>query len=63
VWEGKKSLCDFGTDTFYVVSGYSFFACTFYAQSYVYTVKHSEEQGREDWFSTLYPKEQSLVWK
>jgi hypothetical protein len=33
VWEGKKSLCGFETDILCVVSGYSFFACTFYAQS------------------------------
>jgi len=33
VWEGKKSLCDVETDTLYVVSGYSFSAFTFYAQS------------------------------
>jgi hypothetical protein len=61
VWEGKKSFCGFETGILCVVSEYSFFASTFYAQSYVHKLKHSEERERKDLFSTLYPKEQSLV--
>lgn len=57
-----ETVCGGESDMLYVVSGYVFLACTFYASSYAFTVKHSV-WGEENLFPTVRRKEQSSVEK